>query len=63
MHSESHTVGAEQVSQDTLEALYQVPTFILSNWKGTDQLHRTSHWRTLKPSSAFIQVQSRLLLE
>jgi hypothetical protein len=42
MHSESHTVGAEQVSQDTLEALYQVPTFIYSYKGNTDQLHRTS---------------------
>jgi hypothetical protein len=42
MHSESHTVGAEQVSQDTLEAFYQVPTFIYSYSYDTDQLHRTS---------------------
>jgi hypothetical protein len=42
MHSESHTVGAEQVSQDTLEAFYQVPTFIYSYKYDTDQLHRTS---------------------
>jgi hypothetical protein len=42
MHSESHTVGAEQVSQDTLEAFYQVPTFIYSYMYNTDQLHRTS---------------------
>jgi hypothetical protein len=42
MHSESHTVGAEQVSQDTLEAFYQVPTFIYSYKSETDQLHRTS---------------------
>jgi hypothetical protein len=51
MHSESHTVGAEQVSQDTLAAFYKVPTFIYSYKRETDQLHRTSHWRTLKPSS------------
>jgi hypothetical protein len=42
MHNESHTVGAEQVSQDTLEAFYQVPTFIYSYELGTDNLHRTS---------------------
>jgi hypothetical protein len=35
MHSESHT-------QDTLEAYYQVPTFIYSYRHNTDQLHRTS---------------------
>jgi hypothetical protein len=42
MHNESHTVGAEQVSQDTLEAFYQVPTFIYSYEKNTNKLHRTS---------------------
>jgi hypothetical protein len=42
MHSESHTVVAEQVSQDTLEAFSQVPTFIYSYMPHTDQLHRTS---------------------
>jgi hypothetical protein len=42
MHSESHTVGDEQVSQDSLEAFYQVPTFIYSYMYSTDQLHRTS---------------------
>jgi hypothetical protein len=42
MHNESHTVGAEQVSQDTLKAFYQVPTFIYSYRQNTDQLHRTS---------------------
>jgi hypothetical protein len=42
MHRESHTVEVEQVSQDTLEAFYQVPTFIYSYEKYTDQLHRTS---------------------
>jgi hypothetical protein len=42
MHNESHTVGAEQVSQDTLEAFYQVPTFIYSYEIDTDKLHRTS---------------------
>jgi hypothetical protein len=42
MHNESHTVGDEQVSQDTLEAFYQVPTFIYSYECDTDQLHRTS---------------------
>jgi hypothetical protein len=42
MHNESHTVGAEQVSQDTLEAFYQVPTFIYSYEGCTDQLHRTN---------------------
>jgi hypothetical protein len=42
MHSESHTVGAEQVTQDTLEAFYQVPTFIYSYKFNTDQLHRTN---------------------
>jgi hypothetical protein len=39
MHNESHTVGAEQVSQDTLEAFYQVPSFIYSYEEDTDQLH------------------------
>jgi hypothetical protein len=42
MHNESHTVGAEQVSQDTLEAFYQVPTFIYSYEINTDQLRRTN---------------------
>jgi hypothetical protein len=42
MHNESHTVGAEQVSQHTLEAFNQVPTFIYSYKYNTDQLHRTS---------------------
>jgi hypothetical protein len=42
MHNDSHTAGAEQVSQDTLEALYQVPTFIYNYTYNTDQLHRTS---------------------
>jgi hypothetical protein len=42
MHSESHTVGAERVSQDTLEASYQVPTFLYSYKYMTDQLHRTN---------------------
>jgi hypothetical protein len=43
MHSEDLTVGAEQVSRDTLEALYhEVPTFIYSYENRTDQLHRTS---------------------
>jgi hypothetical protein len=42
MHSESLTVGAEQVSQDTQEAFYQVPTFIYSYNYGTNQLHRTN---------------------
>jgi hypothetical protein len=35
MHYESHT-------QNTLEAYYQVPTFIYSYEQNTDQLHRTS---------------------
>jgi hypothetical protein len=42
MHNESHIAGAEQVSQDTLEALYHVPTFIYSYKYNTDQLHRTN---------------------
>jgi hypothetical protein len=42
MHNESHTVGAEQVSQDTLEAFFQLPTFIYSYERNTDRLHRTS---------------------
>jgi hypothetical protein len=42
MHSESHTAGAEQVSQDTLEAFYQVPTFIYRNEMDTEQLRRTN---------------------
>jgi hypothetical protein len=42
MHSENLTVGAEQVSQDTLEALYlEVPTFIYSYMYNTNKLHRT----------------------
>jgi hypothetical protein len=50
--------------QGTREALYhEVPTFIYSYSQGTDQLHRTNHWRTLKSSSAFIHLQTRLLLE
>jgi hypothetical protein len=43
MHSENLTVGAEQVSQDTLKALYhEVPTFIYSYIRDNDQLYRTS---------------------
>jgi hypothetical protein len=42
MNNEIHTVGAEQVSQDTLEGFYQVPTFIYSYKNMSDQLHRTS---------------------
>jgi hypothetical protein len=42
MHSESHTVGAEQVSQDTLEPFSQVPTFIYSYIYYTDQLYRVN---------------------
>jgi hypothetical protein len=42
MHSESHTVGAEQVSQDLLEAFYPVPAFIYAYKYRTDQLHGTS---------------------
>jgi hypothetical protein len=43
MHSENLTVGAEQLSQDTLKAFYhEVPTFIYSYNRDTDQLHRTS---------------------
>jgi hypothetical protein len=43
MHSEDLTAGAEQVSQDTREALYlEVPTFIYSYKTNADQLHRTS---------------------
>jgi hypothetical protein len=42
MHSESHTAGAEQVSQDTLEAFYQVPTFIYNFKSCTDKLRRTN---------------------
>jgi hypothetical protein len=42
MHSESHTEGAEQVTQDTLAAFYQVPTFIYSYVTNTNQLHRTN---------------------
>jgi hypothetical protein len=40
MHNESHTAGAEQVTQDALEAFNKVPTFIYSY--NIDQLHRTS---------------------
>jgi hypothetical protein len=42
MHNESHTVGAEQVSQDTLEAFYKVPSFIYSYRFNTSLLYRTS---------------------
>jgi hypothetical protein len=42
MHNESHTAGAEQITQDTLEASYHVPTFIYSYDEGTYQLHRTN---------------------
>jgi hypothetical protein len=43
MHSDNLTEGAEQVSQDTLEALYHdVPTFIYSCKTNTGQLHRTN---------------------
>jgi hypothetical protein len=42
MGNKSHNVGAEQVTQDFLEAFYQVPTFIYSYKQGTDQLHRTN---------------------
>jgi hypothetical protein len=42
MHSEIHTVGAEQVSQDTLEAFCQVPTFIYCYITDTNQLQRTN---------------------
>jgi hypothetical protein len=42
MHNESHTAGAAQVFQDTLEAFYQVPTFIYSYKYNTDQLQRAS---------------------
>jgi hypothetical protein len=41
MHNESHTAGAEQVTQETLESFYQVPTFIYSYKRKTD-LHRTN---------------------
>jgi hypothetical protein len=42
MHSESHTVGAEQVSQDLLEAFYPVSAFIYSYTYLTVQLHMTN---------------------
>jgi hypothetical protein len=42
MYNESHFACAEEVSQDTLEAFYQVPTFIYSYNQYTDQLFRTS---------------------
>jgi hypothetical protein len=42
MLNESHTVDAEQVTQDTLEPSYQVPTFIYSSYDGTDKLYRTN---------------------
>jgi hypothetical protein len=42
MHNESYTAGADQVTQDALEAFYQVPTFIYSYKQGTGLLHRTS---------------------
>jgi hypothetical protein len=42
MHNESHTVAAEQITQDTLEAYCQVPSFIYSYMMDTGQLHRTS---------------------
>jgi hypothetical protein len=41
--AEELTASAEQVSQDTREALYlEVPTFIYSYKMDTEQLHRTS---------------------
>jgi hypothetical protein len=43
MHSENLTVGAEQVSQDTLDSvLHEVSTYIYSYQYITDQLHWTS---------------------
>jgi hypothetical protein len=43
MHNENLAVGAEQVSQDTLEALYhEVPTFIYSYKHNTASLYRTN---------------------
>jgi hypothetical protein len=42
MHSETHTAGAEPVSQDTLEAFNHGLTFIYSYKGDTNQLHRTS---------------------
>jgi hypothetical protein len=42
MHNESHTAGAEQVTQDTLEAFPQVPTSIYSYEADTNQLSRTN---------------------
>jgi hypothetical protein len=43
MHSENLTTSAEQVSQDTLEALYhEVPAFIYSYKYNTNRLHRTN---------------------
>jgi hypothetical protein len=42
MHNETHTVGAEQVSQDTLETFYHVPTFIYDGEIESDRLHRTN---------------------
>jgi hypothetical protein len=43
MHSDNLTACAEQVSQDTREALYlEVPTFIYSYKYNSDQLLRTS---------------------
>jgi hypothetical protein len=58
MHNESHTVGAELITQDTIEAFYQVPTFIYSYKYSTDQLNRTSlvtgkHSRHQVPSYTF----------
>jgi hypothetical protein len=42
MHNESHTAESEQVLKDTLEAFYQVPTFVYSYKRETNQLHRTN---------------------
>jgi hypothetical protein len=42
MGNRSHTAGTEQVTQDSLEAFYQVPTFIYSYESGTGQLHMAS---------------------
>jgi hypothetical protein len=58
MHNESPTADAEQVTQDTLEAFYPVPTFIYSYKRETGQLHRTSlvtgeHSRHRVPSYTF----------
>jgi hypothetical protein len=62
--NQSNALNRKETSlQDTRAHLHEVPTFIYSYEFNTDQLYRTSHWRKLKSSSAFIHLQVWLLLE